>query len=135
MTRANAMRIANAGFIFTVGLMVVGIVGQVTNALLVFGHPLGHDSSILSARLTMLTVGAVTMYLGNLWPRMPILRAPEQKPALQMKVHRRIGWFMVIFGFGIVLFGLFLPYISPRGGQPPFEASKHKEISLHGGAA
>lgn len=125
----NAIRIANAGLVFTIALTVVGVVGQVTTALLVFGHPLAYAQSIWSARLTMLTVGMVTIYLGNVWPRMPVSRAPEKRSARQMKVARLTGWFMVIFGSGIVLLGLFLPYIAPPT-QPRFEPSKHREISL-----
>lgn len=125
----NSIRIANAGLIFTIGLTVAGVAGQVTNALLVFGHPLGYLGSTWSARLTMLVVGMVTIYFGNVFPRLPVSRAPETRPARQMKVTRLAGWFMVVFGAGIVLFGLFLPYISPPT-QPRFEASRHKEISL-----
>ncbi len=102
----NARRIANAGFVFTLGLMATQIANQALTALLVFGHPIGYPAGEWVARATMVIVGGVTIYLGNVWPRMPTPRAPELKPAFQMKAHRLIGWFMVLFGLGIVLFGL-----------------------------
>jgi hypothetical protein len=38
---------------------------------------------------------------------------------------------MVIVGLGITILGLFLPYIAPGiPAPPPFEPSKHREISL-----
>ncbi len=57
-------------------------------------------------------VGAVTIYLGNLWPRMPTPRAPERKAATTMKVNRFSGWLMVIIG----VLGLFLPLLHPHLG-------------------
>jgi hypothetical protein len=112
--------------------VVVGITQQILMALLAFGHPLGYPVGFLIPRVTMIAVGAVTIYLGNVWPRMPTPRGPEPRAAATMKVNRRVGWFMVIFGLLIVLFGLFLPSIVPQGRltQPAFEASKHKEIAL-----
>jgi hypothetical protein len=111
----NARRISHAGFVFTLALAATGIANQSLVAALALGHPLGYPAGQWIARAIMVIVGAVTMYLGNVWPRMPILRAPEQKPAAQMKVHRLIGWSLVIFGLMIVLLGFFLPLLqAPR---------------------
>ena len=128
---SNGIRIATAGFAFNIALVTAMLLGQLLMALLVFGF--GHQvRGDLIARAIMLMVGTATIYLGNLWPRMPVPRGPDQKPAAVMKANRYAGWFMVIFGLGIVLWGLFLPRISPPRlpMQPPFEASKHREISL-----
>jgi hypothetical protein len=111
----NAMRIANAGFLFTLALTATGFANQALMAALAFDQPLGQPAGQWITRAIMVIVGAVTMYLGNVWPRMPILRAPEQKPAAQMRAHRLIGWSLVIFGLMIVLLGLFLPLLQvPR---------------------
>ncbi len=128
----NGMRIANAGFAFNVVLMVVVIAQQAFMGLLIFGYAVAPPIGYSFPRITMVAVGAVTIYLGNLWPRMPIARAPEAKPALRMKANRYAGWFMVIVGLLVLLWGLFAPHTPPptRFAPPPFEASKHKEISL-----
>ncbi len=63
---------------------------------------------------------------------MPVSRALEQKAAATMKANRYAGWFMVIVGLLVMLWGLVMP-ISPSArpfAPPPFEASKHKEIVL-----
>jgi hypothetical protein len=65
----------------------------------------------------MVTEGAVTIYLGNLWPRMPTPRAQGRKAAIMMKANRISGWVMVIFGLLVVLLGLFLPLLHP-GHRP-----------------
>jgi hypothetical protein len=123
----NGMRIANAGFAFNLALMAAMLAGQVVMALVVFGF--GHQiRGDLIARAIMLTVGVATIYLGNLWPRMPVSRAPEQKAAATMKANRYAGWFMVAVGLLVFLWGVFVPF-SPAT-QPPFEASKHREITL-----
>jgi hypothetical protein len=128
----NGMRIANAGFAFTAVLMTVGITQQIFMGLTIFGYHISPPGGWAFSRIVMLLVGGVTIYLGNLWPRMPVSRAPEQKAAARMKANRISGWFMVIVGLGIILLGLFLPYIAPPGipAPPPFEASRHREISL-----
>ncbi len=124
----NGMRIAHAGFAFNLALMAAMIAGQVVMALVVFGFG-HHIRGDLVSRAIMLTVGAATIYLGNLWPRMPVSRAPEKKPAAVMKANRYAGWFMVAVGLLLVfLWGLFVPFTPPA--QPPFEPSKHREISL-----
>jgi hypothetical protein len=80
-------------------------------ASLVFGYRIPGD---LIARVIMLVVGAVTIYLGNLWPRMPTPRAPERTAAIRMKANRISGWVMVISGLLVVLLGLFLPLLVPH---------------------
>ena len=128
----NGIRIANAGFAFTIVLMAVVITQQILMASMAFSVPVGAFAGLSVMSVTTIAVGAVTIYLGNLWPRMPTPRTPERKAAAKMKANRGAGWFMVIVGTLVVLLGLFLPYIAPviRPPPPPFEASKHKEISL-----
>ncbi len=65
------------------------------------------------ARAVMLGVGAATLYLGNLWPRMPTPRSPQRTAAAMMKSNRVSGWVMVICGLLVMLLGLFLPLIKP----------------------
>jgi hypothetical protein len=123
----NGMRIANAGFAFNLALMAAMLAGQAVIALVVFGF--GHQiRGDLIARAIMLTIGLATIYLGNLWPRMPVSRVPERKAAATMKANRYAGWFMVAVGLIVFLWGVFVPF-SPAA-QPPFEPSKHSEISL-----
>jgi hypothetical protein len=106
---SNGMRVANAGFVFNLGLAAALVLQQASMALFAFGYPTGD----LIPRVTTVAVGAVTIYLGNLWPRMPTPRAPERQAAIAMKTHRVIGWIMVIVGLLIVLLGLFLPLLYP----------------------
>lgn len=106
----NGVRIANAGFVFNLALMANSIVGQVLMASMVFGYRIPGD---LIARVLMLLVGAVTIYLGNLWPRMPTPRAPERKAAMTMKANRISGWVLVTIGLLMILLGLFLPLLVP----------------------
>ena len=124
----NATRIANAGFIFNIALIASATTVQVLMALLAFGHPLGYPVGLLLPRLTTIAVGLATIYLGNLWPKMPTPRTPERKAGKMMKAYRFGGWLQVIFGLLVVLLGVFLPYLTPRATQPPFEAAKHQEI-------
>ena len=105
----NGMRIANRGFVFNVVVTAAVIMQQAIVALLAFGYSTGD----LIPRATCVAVGAVSIYLGNLWPRMPTPRAPPQKAAIRMKANRFAGWLMVIVGLLIVLLGLFLPLIYP----------------------
>ena len=107
----NGVRIANAGFVFNLALIANAIVGQMLMATLVFGYPL---PGVLITRAIMVMVGGATIYLGNLWPRLPTPRAPEREAALQMKVNRVCGWAVVTFGLLVVLLGLFLPQIFPH---------------------
>ena len=117
MTPGNGMgSIANAGFAFNLVLLGTAIAEQLLIASLVFGYPI---RGILIARLLMMAMGAATIYLGNLWPRMPTPRAPEREAAIRMKVNRFCGWVVVIFGLLVVLLGLFLPILFPHlRGRP-----------------
>jgi hypothetical protein len=111
----NGKRIANAGFVFTLGLMATIVANQALMALPAFGHPLGQPLATLAGRIIMVTVGAATMYLGNVWPRIPTVRAPEQRPDVPMRANRLTGWFMVLGGAALVLLGLLLPTLQgPR---------------------
>ena len=107
----NGVRIAKAGFAFNLVLIATAIAAQVLLALLVFGYPVRGD---LIARVTTVAMGAVTIYLGNLWPRMPTARGPGQKAAIRMKANRFSGWLMVFVGVLVVLLGLFLPLLYPH---------------------
>lgn len=106
----NGMRIANAGFAYNIAVLGTWIAGQVFIALLVFRAP---PVGLLPSRILMWVVGAVTIYLGNLWPRMPTARTPDRSGAIRMKANRVSGWIMVISGLVIVLLGLFLPLLHP----------------------
>jgi len=108
----NAVRVANAGFVFHLGLNAAVVAQQAFWGLATFGYPVGD----LIPRATTVAVGAATIYLGNLWPRFPTPRAPERKAAARMKVNRFSGWLMVIIGVLVVLLGLFLPLLYPHSG-------------------
>jgi hypothetical protein len=106
----NSVRIANAGFAFNLALTATVIMQQaLLLAPFVFGYRVSAGEWI--GRVTMLAVGVATIYLGNLWPRMPVPRGPERTAVIRMKVNRISGWIMVISGLLIVLLGLFLPIL------------------------
>jgi hypothetical protein len=106
----NGVRLANAGFAFNLVLLAATITGQVLMVLMVLGIHIRGD---LIARAIMVVEGGVTIYLGNLWPRMPTPRVPERKAAATMKANRVSGWVMVVFGLLMILLGLFLPLLVP----------------------
>jgi hypothetical protein len=106
---SNGVRIANAGFAFNVAVTVTVVVSQALMVFFVFGYPVAAGEWI--ARATMLAVGAVTIYLGNLWPRMPVPRVADRTAAVRMKVNRASGWIMVGCGLMVILLGLFMPYL------------------------
>jgi hypothetical protein len=107
----NGVGIANGGFAFNVVLTATMLIQQALMALFVFGYlvPIG----VWITRATCIAVGAVTIYLGNLWPRMPTPRAPESKAAIRMRANRSGGWLMVMFGLMVILLGVFLPLLNP----------------------
>jgi hypothetical protein len=105
----NGVRIANGGFAFNIVVTAAVVVQQAVMALMASGHLLGD----LIPRATCVAVGVVTIYLGNLWPRMPTPRAPEQTAAKLMRAHRSGGWLMVICGLLVVLLGLSMPLLYP----------------------
>jgi hypothetical protein len=106
----NGVRIANAGFASNLVLTVTVVIGQALWIPFVFGRQVSAGEWI--ARGTMLAVGAATVYLGNLWPRMPVAREPGRTAAMRMKVNRISGWIMVMVGLLVVLLGLFLPLVT-----------------------
>ncbi len=108
----NGVRVANAGFVFHLGLNGAVLAQQAFWTFVTFGHPVGD----LIPRATTVVVGLVTIYLGNLWPRMPTPRVPERTAATRMKIHRFSGWLMVIIGLLVVMLGLFLPLLYPHTG-------------------
>jgi hypothetical protein len=105
----NGVRLANAGFACNVVLTATVLVQQALWVSFVLGYRVSAGEWI--ARGIMLAVGAATIYLGNLWPRMPVPRARDRTAAIRMKANRISGWIMVIVGLLIVLLGLFLPLI------------------------
>jgi hypothetical protein len=110
----NGMRIANGGFVFNIGLMATALAQQALIAMMVFGYPpVGWPAS----RIIMFVVGGLTLYLGNLWPKMPAPRTPERAAAVMMNAHRVSGRIMVTAGLLIILFGLFLPLLAPGHRQ------------------
>jgi hypothetical protein len=105
----NGVRIANAGFAFNLAMTVTVVAAQASMVPLVFGYKVPAAEWIASA--AMLAVGAATIYLGNLWPRMPAPRTPDRTSAIRMKANRVSGWVMVITGLLVILLGLFMPYL------------------------
>jgi hypothetical protein len=106
----NGVRVANGGFVFHLGVNASVVLQQAVMALMAFGYPTGD----LIPRATCVVVGGVTLYLGNLWPRMPVARTPERAAAVRMQANRWVGWMMVVFGLLILLLGLFLPVLEPH---------------------
>ena len=106
----NGMRVANGGFAFHLVVNASMILQQAVMALLAFGFQTGD----VIPRATCLLIGGATLYLGNLWPRMPIARTPEAKAAALMRAHRFGGWLMVTFGLLLIALGLFLPLLEPH---------------------
>ena len=105
----NGQHIAYAGFAFNIVVTATVVGTQAIMALLAFGYPTGD----FIPRATTVATGAVTIYLGNLWPRMPTARGPDQKAAKRMKANRLGGWLMVSFGVLAVLLGLSMPLLYP----------------------
>jgi hypothetical protein len=103
----NGVRVANGGFAFHLVVTLAVLAVQGFMALLAFGYAAGD----LVPRAVCVAVGAATIYLGNLWPRMPTARAPERSAAMRMRSNRIWGWVMVILGLLLVLLGLYLPSI------------------------
>lgn len=106
----NVERVANAGAVFVTGVCAIMIAVQAFEALSVFGvlpSP-GMDSG-WGLRAVLMGVAALMLYFGNVWPRMPTARAPEQNPAAHMKYNRFAGWLWVIFGILLGLAALVLP--------------------------
>jgi hypothetical protein len=106
----NVARVANVGFIFVLGLAAVTIASQVGTALEISGtlKSLGATGEWVG-RTILVALGALSIYFGNAWPRMPTPRAGDQKPATQTRYKRLGGWWCVIVGLGMALPALLLP--------------------------
>jgi hypothetical protein len=109
----NGRRIANAGFLFSVALVACVLGSQAVVTFAALGYVVG--DWIL--RATWLGMGVAMICLGNVWPRLPMRRAPAQKAAAEMKINRVWGWIMVILGLGAVLSGLLPPLFHLSGGH------------------
>ena len=106
----DGVRVANGGFAFHLGVNVSVVLQQAVMALTAFGYPTGD----MVPRATCVVIGLATIYLGNLWPRMPVARTPERTAAKLMKAHRVGGWVMVTCGLLVLALGLFLPLVEPH---------------------
>ncbi len=104
----NVMRVANAGAVFVTGFGIVMIAGQVFWLLWKLG--LVPDVQNWGLRATLLAIGALVIYFGNISPRLPTPRAREAKPAVRMKYNRLGGWMAVMLGLLLALAALFLPF-------------------------
>lgn len=104
----SARRVANAGAVFVAGIGVSVIATQVSVALGYFDVPLGEADAWLG-RAGLAGMGALMVYFGNAWPRMPTPRAPHQKPATHKTFNRLYGWMVVSTGVLFVLAALLLP--------------------------
>jgi len=105
----NGLRIANAGFLFSVTWTAVMLGSQAIATLASFGYAVAD----WIPRVTIAAFGVALICLGNVWPRMPLRRVPGRKTAKAMKINRAWGWLMVLMGVGLVLQGLGLPLLVP----------------------
>lgn len=106
----NIARVAHAGMVFVVGLGMLMIVSQIGIALNFFdGLNTAFGTSDWSRRAVLVALGALAIYFGNMWPRMPTPRAAHAKPATQTRYKRLGGWFAVVTGLLLALPALFLP--------------------------
>ena len=105
----NGVRIAKAGFLFSLALTAVVLGAQAVGALAAFGYTV----SDWIPRATAVAFGVALVCLGNVWPRMPTPRTQARKAAAEMKINRTWGWVMVLLGLGMVLQGLLLPLLYP----------------------
>jgi hypothetical protein len=105
----SARQVANAGAVFVAGLGVAVIATQVSVALDYF-EPLARlgKADQWLGRASLAGMGALMVYFGNAWPRMPTPRAPEQKPATQKTFNRLYGWIVVTTGLLFVMAALLL---------------------------
>ena len=101
----GGVRIANAGFFYSLALMAMSLATQATVTLSV----LGYSGGGWIQRAAFVGVGAALICLGNVWPRMPTPQGPKLQSATRMRIHRIWGWVMVIIGLVAVVQGLFPP--------------------------
>jgi len=113
----SARQVANAGALFVAGIGVAVIATQVSATLGYFDalESLGGADEWLG-RGGLVGMGALMVYFGNAWPRMPTPRAPEKKPATQKTFNRLYGWMVVTTGLLFVLAGLLLPDAAMSAG-------------------
>lgn len=105
----NVARVANAGAVFVTGMCVVMVAGQAFWVIGSFGVLQSPDTDRdWLIRAVLLAAGALSIYFGNAWPRIPTPRKPEHKPATRMKYNRFTGWATVIFG-ALLALAAFLP--------------------------
>jgi hypothetical protein len=102
-------RVANAGFTFVAGIGVVIVASQAFWALGRLDLLQSLAKSDWIARVVLAANGALAIYLGNTLPKYPVARAPEQLPAVRMKINRLTGWLYVIFGALFAVAALFQP--------------------------
>jgi hypothetical protein len=107
----NVARVANAGAVFVTGYGLVMIAIQLFWALRMFGivPPTDPAATGPGFRAVLLAVAGLMIYFGNVGPRMPIPRAPEDKPAVRMKYNRLSSWMTVVFGALLGVAALFAP--------------------------
>jgi hypothetical protein len=105
----NGLRIANAGFVFSLTWTAAMLGSQAIATLAAFGYSLGD----LVPRATTVAFGVALICLGNVWPRLPTSRVPERKAAKSMRINRVWGWVMVIMGLAMVLQAPFSPLLYP----------------------
>ena len=57
-------------------------------------------------RAATILMGLLMINFGNAWPRFPIPRQPELRPAMQTKYKRFYGWLIVVHGLLLALAAL-----------------------------
>lgn len=95
-------RVANAGFIFVTGVGAIAIASQ-------FGIILASFDTLTAGwtwRATMIVMGLLMIHFGNAWPRFPIPRQADLRPATQTKYKRFYGWLIVVHGLLLALAAL-----------------------------
>ncbi len=105
----NVERVANAGAVFVTGMCAIMIAAQsawLGASVGLLQLPATAGEWVL--RAILLGTGALSIYFGNVWPRIPTPRAPEQNPAAHIRYNRLGGWLTVMFGLMLGL-AAFLP--------------------------
>lgn len=107
----NVRRFANAGTVFVIGFNTAIIAGQAAWLLSTLGAlPPTFPDSDWNVRASLVVMGALSIYIGNVTPRTPTSRASGTRPAVRMRFNRLTGWVIVIFGASLALAGLLLPF-------------------------
>jgi len=95
-------RVANAGFVFVTGVGALAIAGQMG----VIMSSLDTRTADWTWRAATILMGLLMINFGNAWPRFPIPRQPELRPAMQTKYKRFYGWLIVVHGLLLALAAL-----------------------------